>query len=186
MAYDSLELRLITQAGSAGQTWRYEGTDTPSVVAAANFISDAKERGMNIGDKVEVRQFATTAKAALTASSEFVATAVAAAGATLGAGSSGTATAVAGAATLSALRGVVTTEALTTAAAAEYTLTLTNTQIAAGDFVLATADAGASTGTPGIGGCTVTAGQVVITVTNHHASVAFNAAIKIGFLVVKP
>ena len=186
MAYDTLELRLITQVGGgAGQTWRYAGTDTPSAVAAANFISDGKERGMNVGDKVEVAQFSTTAKTALVAWAEYVVTAVATTGATLGK-QSGTVTAAAGAATLNTIQGVVTTEALTTAAGGEYTLTLTNSQIAAGDFVLATADAATSAGTPGIGGCAVSAGQVVITVTNLHAANAFNAAIKIGFLVVKP
>lgn len=186
MAYNTAELKLITASGGGtGQTWRYEGTDTPSVVAAAEYISDALDLGMKVGDKVEVAQFATTAKATLTAYDEFVVTAVATAGATLGK-SSGTATASSGAATLNALQGIITTEALTTAAAAEYTLTLTNNQIAVGDFVVASADAASSTGTPGIGGCAVTAGQVVITVTNLHASAAFNAAIKIGFKVFKP
>ena len=186
MAYDTLELRLITgNGGGTGQTWRYEGTDTPATVAAANYLSDAKARGMNVGDIVEVMQFATTAKATLTAYDTFVATAVATAGATLGK-NGGTATAVAGAATLNAMQGIITTEALSTAAAGEYTLTLTNSYVAVGDFVLATADAASSAGTPGIGGCTVTAGQVVITVTNLHAATAFNAAIKIGFRVMKP
>jgi hypothetical protein len=97
----------------------------------------------------------------------------------------GTATASAGAATCSYLAGTITTEALTTAAAAEYTLTLTNTKIGASDMVFASADAGASAGTPAIGGCTVTAGQVIITVSNVHASAAFDAAIKIHFFVVK-
>ena len=97
----------------------------------------------------------------------------------------GTATASAGAATCNYLAGTITTEALTTAAAAEYTLTLTNSKIAAGDMVFASADAASSAGTPAIGGCTVTAGQVVITVSNVHASDAFNAAIKIHFFVVK-
>lgn len=97
----------------------------------------------------------------------------------------GTATASAGAATCNTLIGQITTESLTTAAAAEYTLTLTNTKIDAGDMVLASVDAASSAGTPGIGGCTVTADQVVITVTNLHAADAFDAAIKINFMVVK-
>ena len=97
----------------------------------------------------------------------------------------GTATASAGAATCSYLAGTITTEALTTAAAAEYTLTLTNSKIAAGDLVFASADAASSAGTPAIGGCTVSAGQVVITVSNVHAADAFDAAIKIHFFVVK-
>jgi len=49
----------------------------------------------------------------------------------------GTATAVAGAATLNNRFGVVTTEALSTAQDAAYTLTITNAQIAASDMVFA-------------------------------------------------
>ena len=97
----------------------------------------------------------------------------------------GSATASSGAATCNARIGKITTESLTTAAAAEYTLTLTNSKIAAGDFVLASVDKKSSAGTPGIGGCTVTAGQVIITVTNLHASAAFDGAIQINFMVVK-
>ena len=96
-----------------------------------------------------------------------------------------TATATAGAATCNSLVGSITSEALTTAAAAEYTLTVTNDKIAAGDLVFASVDALASAGTPGIGGCTVTAGQVVITVTNLHAANAFDDPIKVNFFVVK-
>ncbi len=94
-----------------------------------------------------------------------------------------TATASAGAATCNAMIGSVTTESLSTAGGAEYTLTLTNSKIGANDFVLASVDALSSAGTPGIGGCKVSAGQVVITVTNLSAS-AFDNAIKINFVVV--
>lgn len=97
----------------------------------------------------------------------------------------GTATASAGAATCNARMGKITSESLTTAAAAEYTLTLTNSEIVAGDFVLASVDALSSAGTPAIGGCTVTAGQVVITVSNVHASAAFDGPIQVNFMVVK-
>lgn len=96
-----------------------------------------------------------------------------------------TATATAGAATLNGQAGIVTSEALTTAAGGEYTLTLTNSSIKAGSIVLASTGLGTSTtGTPGIGGCTVSAGQVVITVTNLHVSAAFNGTITVSFLVL--
>ncbi len=97
----------------------------------------------------------------------------------------GTASATAGAATCDDLVCQITTESLSTAAGAEYTLTLTNNKIAAGDLVFASVDAGSSTGTPGIGGCTVTAGQVIITVTNLNAATAFNNTLKVNVLVVK-
>jgi hypothetical protein len=97
----------------------------------------------------------------------------------------GTATASSGAATCNDLIGKITTESLSTAAGGEYTLTLTNNKIAAGDIVLASVDALSSAGTPGIGGCNVSAGQVVITITNLHASAAFNGPVQINFMVIK-
>lgn len=101
----------------------------------------------------------------------------------LATGSSATATA--GAATLHTWAGTITSEALTTAAGADYTLTLTNARIAATSVVLATADNGTNTTeglainrvTPGSGSC-------VILVRNTHASGALNGTIKINFYVV--
>jgi hypothetical protein len=99
----------------------------------------------------------------------------------------GAATAAAGAATLSALQGKVTSEALTTAQNAIYTLTLTNDQIAAGDIVLVSVANGTnSAGTPTIGRVQPAAGSCVIQVINQHAtSVAFNGTIVISFVVIK-
>ena len=97
----------------------------------------------------------------------------------------GTATASSGAATVNDLVFQVTSEALSTAAAAEYTLTVTNSKVAAGDIVLASVDANGSAGTPAICGCSVSANTVVITVSNVHASAAFDGAIKINGFVIK-
>ena len=186
MAYVNENLFLAYGAGGArAQRWVYEGTDTIATVAAAGFISNALSRGMQVGDEVVVKQYSSSAFTSLTQIAALTASAVSSSGATLKSDAAATATAVSGAATLSALVGTITTESLTTAAAAEYTLTLTNAQISAGDAVYATVDAGSSAGTPGIGGCTVTAGQVVITVTNLHASNAFNNTLKIHFRVEK-
>lgn len=97
-----------------------------------------------------------------------------------------TATAIAGAATLNKSAGVVTSEALTTAAGATYTLTLTDSKIAAADQVFASVNLGAgSGGTPCVASITPGAGQVIIVIQNIHASAAFNAAIKIAFAVIK-
>lgn len=94
-----------------------------------------------------------------------------------------TATATTGAATLNKNAGVVTSEALTTAAAATYTLTLTDSAIAAADQVLASVQLGtATTGTPTIATVTPAAGSVVIVVQNIHASAALNGTIKITFV----
>lgn len=97
------------------------------------------------------------------------------------------ATAAAGAATLSALHGKITTEALTTAQNASYTLTLTNPMIAAADLVHVTLANGTNTqGTPMPVRVTPAAGSVVIVVKNmHEAAQALNGTLVIGFSVVK-
>lgn len=97
-----------------------------------------------------------------------------------------TAAATAGAATLSKSAGVVTSESLTTAASSSYTLTLTNTAVAATDQVFASVALGtATTGTPVITSVKEAAGSVVIVVKNIDASAALNGTIKIKFAVLK-
>lgn len=97
-----------------------------------------------------------------------------------------TASATAGAATLNKDAGVITSEALTTAAGAAYTLTLSNTSIAAADQVLASLQNGTNTqGIPVIERVTPGSNQVVIVVRNLHASEALNGTIKISFAVLK-
>lgn len=97
-----------------------------------------------------------------------------------------TATASAGAATLNSGYGVVTSEALTTAAGAVYTLTLTNSAIAATDVVLVTVGNGTNTTVgPSLAGVTPAAGSVTIVVRNTHASSALNGTIKVAFSVIK-
>lgn len=87
--------------------------------------------------------------------------------------------------TLSQLAGKITTEALTTAAGAAVSLTITNTLVAATDIILLTRNGGTSDeGTPE---WTVTpgAGSFVILLENRHASAAFDGTFIFGFLVVK-
>lgn len=97
-----------------------------------------------------------------------------------------TAAATAGAATLAKPAGKITSEALTTAAGASYTLTLTNSEIDAADIVLASVQLGTATeGTPQIVTVTVTANTAVIVVKNIHATEAFDGTIVISFLVIK-
>jgi hypothetical protein len=99
----------------------------------------------------------------------------------------GTATATAGAATLAAVAGKVTTESLTTAQNLFYTLTITNTEIAAADAVFASVANGTNTqGTPMIVRVTPAAGSLVIVVQNKHASAeALNGTLVISFFAVK-
>lgn len=97
-----------------------------------------------------------------------------------------TATATAGAATLNKNAGVVTSEALTTAAGATYTLTLTNSAIAAADQVYVEVGNGTNTTVgPSKAGVKVNEGSVVVDIRNTHASAALNGTLKISFLVVK-
>jgi len=99
-------------------------------------------------------------------------------------GDTGTVTAAAGAATLNTQRGTVTSESLTTAAGADYVLTLTNSKITAASQVLPSVDNGTNT-TEGIAINRVTpgAGSVVIRVRNTHSGSALNGSVKINFLI---
>ena len=97
-----------------------------------------------------------------------------------------TASATSGAATLNKMAGVITSESITTAAGSDYTLTLTNSDIAAADQVMASVQLGsATTGEPAITSVTPAAGSVVIKVRNIAASAAFNGTIVISFVVFK-
>jgi len=98
-----------------------------------------------------------------------------------------TVTAAAGAATLHAFAGKVTSESLTTAQNAIYTLTLTNENITADSIVLVTVGNGTNTqGTPMVGIVTPGAGSAVIRVINKHATAeAFNGTIVVSFQVIK-
>jgi hypothetical protein len=97
-----------------------------------------------------------------------------------------TASATAGAATLNKDAGVITSEALTTAAGATYTLTLTNSSVAAADQVFASVRYGtASAGMPVVTMVTPSSGAVEVIVQNIHASAALDGTIKIAFAVLK-
>jgi len=97
-----------------------------------------------------------------------------------------TASASAGAATLNQPSGVITSEALTTAAAAVYTLTLTNSKISATDVVLVTFGNGTNTaGAPVLTSVKLADGSAVIKITNLHASEALNGTLTVSFAIVK-
>jgi len=97
-----------------------------------------------------------------------------------------TATASSGAATLNSPSGVVTTESLSTAAGSTYTLTLTNSSIAATDIVLLTVGLGTNAaGHPDVVSVTPAAGSVSVVVKNTHASAAFNGTLTVQFAVIK-
>lgn len=100
------------------------------------------------------------------------------------AANTGTAIAVAGAATLSKSSGIVTSEALTTAADAAYVLTITNTLVTAASLVTASVQFGTSTtGEPVIMKVAPGVGSLVITVKNVAAAAALNGTIKVTFVI---
>lgn len=103
----------------------------------------------------------------------------------LGAGSK-TAAATAGAATLASPSGVITSEALTTAAAASYTLTITDTEVAATDICFASVSNGTnSAGLPRVVSVTPDANSLVVVIRNDHATDALNGTIKVAFAALK-
>jgi hypothetical protein len=95
-----------------------------------------------------------------------------------------TASATAGAATLNTPLGQITSESITTAAAASYTLTLTNSVVAATSNCRANAYLKSSTtgGPLLITSITPAAGSVVIVVKNN-GSAALNGTIVVNFMV---
>lgn len=96
-----------------------------------------------------------------------------------------TANASAGAATITGTAGKVTSEDLTTAAQSEYTLTITNTSVAAADRVFASVANGTnSQGTPLITTIVPSANTITLKVKNDHASQAFNGKIVVSFFVI--
>lgn len=95
---------------------------------------------------------------------------------------SGTATATAGAATLANRFGKITTESLTTAAAATYTLTITAAGVTADSLVFASVAQGTSTtGVPTIARVQPAANSIVIVVQNIASAAAFNGTLVISY-----
>jgi hypothetical protein len=110
---------------------------------------------------------------------------VASAEAAIGGATGSTATSAAGAVTFNnATAGVITTESLSTAAGAIYTLTLTSNLIKAGSVVFVSPTLGsATTGTACVAHVTPANGSVVIKIKNIDATNAFNGTLKIGFAI---
>jgi len=81
--------------------------------------------------------------------------------------------------------GVLTTAALTTAAAANHVITVTNNQVKAGDLVFASVAYGtASAGdVVVVGGTAVADGTLVIALKNVHAANAVNGTLRVSFVV---
>ena len=100
---------------------------------------------------------------------------------------SNTATAVAGAATVKTCgMAVVTSESLSTAAGADYTLTLTWPDVNANDVAFCSVQNGTNTqGDSLLGSVTMSAGQIKVVIRNGHATQAFNGTIVISCLLIQ-
>jgi hypothetical protein len=95
-----------------------------------------------------------------------------------------TATSIAAAGTVNASKGRVTTEALTTAAGADYTFSLINNRISASSILNLSLDNGTNTTAPVLPHqVTCAAGSATVKIRNGHASSALNGTLKIGFVV---
>lgn len=94
------------------------------------------------------------------------------------------ATAAAGKAVAHGEAALIMTEALVTAAAGSYVLTLGNSQIQPNSVVLAAIYNGSNTqGDPSLATVAVSLGKAVITIINRHASQALNGTLQIALLV---
>ncbi len=101
-------------------------------------------------------------------------------------GSTKTATSTAGAVTFAGPSVVITTESLTTAALATYTLTITNSYVLATDIIEVTLQGGTSTtGTQLLQSAVPTAGQIVVKIYNAHATVALNGTLVLSVVVIR-
>lgn len=97
-----------------------------------------------------------------------------------------TGTAVSGAVTLNQGAGFITTESLSTATGASYTLTFTNSLIDANTLIFTNVSLGTSTqGTPDVTTSLDAAGSATVLVKNIDATNAFNGTIVIGFFLVR-
>ncbi|UKO99353.1 phage head spike fiber domain-containing protein [Nostoc sp. UHCC 0870] len=97
----------------------------------------------------------------------------------------GTATATAGAATLSSRIGRVTTESLTTAAGGTYTLTITNSVVTSTSAITATITGGTNTtGVPVLLRAVPGSGTITVTIRNMDASAALNGNLVVSYSIV--
>ena len=92
----------------------------------------------------------------------------------------------AGAATLNAQHGTITSESLTTAAGSDYTLTLTNSFVSTSSRIMVSLDDGTNSTAPiYVRKVTPGSGSATIVVRNGHTSSALNGTIKLSFWLVK-
>jgi hypothetical protein len=96
------------------------------------------------------------------------------------------ASATSGAATLNKLTGTITSEALVTAAAAAYTLTVTDSYCTTSSIINVEIDNGTNTqGIPVKSIVTPGAGSFVVKIYNSHATQALNGTLKVRFAFVR-
>ena len=215
MAYVTKNLsELFTPIGGAGQRWwSYWTADTIATVIGAGYVSDAGNKRMQVGDIVwvfsgtlnttgadqvpsthargTVSEFASQPTFAVLQVSSITTGAATLVPANIDAGSivvnSGTSTSAAGAVTLNSQAGVITTEALTTISQGVYTLTISNSLVAATDIVFASVQNGTNTtGIPVVTSVAAAAGTITVKIANATTTTTpFGGTLKISFMDFK-
>jgi hypothetical protein len=133
------------------------GVKTLVLATSGTGISTSKTLTFNAGGKIDVDSSTTTA-----------------------AGTGGTSTA-----TLSKMAGVITTDAITTAAGAAHVMTITNTLAASGDLVLLTRMGGTNTRKNYALDAVTGASTITVTISNNEPANAVNGTIIYAFLLLK-
>lgn len=159
------------EAGAAGATYRTAlGAGATSTANNQIMLGRATETVVTPGPLTALGTLAVTGTSTLTGVTTL--------------GDSGTATATAGAATLNKQLGVITTESLTTAGGAAYTLTLTNSAVSATSRVFASVCNGTNTvANYHVETVTEASGSVAIVIRNNTAATPLNGTLKIKFVV---
>ena len=215
MSYITKNLsELGSPIGGAGQrAWMYWTSDSIATVIGAGYISDAGNKRMQVGDVVwvfsgalnttgpdqvpsthargTVSEFGSEPTFAVLEVASISAGAATLAGANIDAASivvnSGTSTSAAGAVTLNTQGGVITTETLTTASQATYTLTISNSLVAATDLVFVSIQNGTNTtGAPVVESVTPGAGTITVKIFNATTTTSpLGGSLKVSFLDFK-
>lgn len=215
MSYKTANLSELTNAiGGAGQRWwTYWTADSIATVLGAGYISDAGNKRMQVGDIVwafsgtlnttgadqvpsthargTVSEFASQPIMAALEVASITAGAATLVAANVDAGSivvnGGTSTSAAGAVTLNAQGGVITTETITTVSQGTYTLTISNSLVAATDLVFVSVQNGTNTtGIPVVSQVIPGAGTITVKIANATTTTTpFGGSLKVSFLDFK-
>lgn len=209
MSYSSNKLSVVqgTLGGASARTFEYFTSDAVATILAAGYISDATKKGMRVGDMVRafigtlnttgadaspstaargtVSEFASAPRIAWMMVSSITTGAATLVGIDPPLINASTSTSAAGAVTLNAKAGIITTETITTTGQSIYTLTITNSAVTVGDLVLGTIQNGSNTtGLPTLISLAPGAGTLVAKIANAATTATnpFGGSLKLSFV----